>query len=132
MSVQSVVLNEGLKTIGSETFRSSKIKRIVISKSVTKIDKCAFENCKNLKEVVFEGGSKLEKIGFGCFKDSELEEITLPKTLQDVGWCVFEYCKDLRTIYVEDGCEASLVRAQVPDSTCVISLSTVLAGGVSV
>ena len=53
MSVQSVVLNEGLKTIGSETFRSSRIKRIVISKSVTKIDKCAFENCKNLKQIVF-------------------------------------------------------------------------------
>ena len=84
MSVQSVVLNEGLKTIGSETFRSSKIKRIVISKSVTKIDKCAFENCKNLKEVVFEGGSKLEKIGFSCFKNSGIEAITLPKSLREI------------------------------------------------
>ena len=48
-SVQSAVLNEGLETIGVKTFCNSKIKRIIIPKSITKIDNSAFENCKNLR-----------------------------------------------------------------------------------
>ena len=53
-SVQSVVLNEGLKTIGSEVFLNSNIKRITIPKSVTKIEYSVFYDCKNLKQVMFE------------------------------------------------------------------------------
>ena len=59
--------------------------RVVIPKSVAKIENSAFENCENLKEVVFEERSKLEEIGDYCFKNSGLEEITLPKMLKEVG-----------------------------------------------
>ena len=48
-SVQSVILNEELETIRSRVFYTSKIKRIIIPKSVTKIESSAFEDCKNLK-----------------------------------------------------------------------------------
>lgn len=48
-SVQSAVLNERLETIGFGTFRGSKIKKITIPKSVTKINNCAFDYCMNLK-----------------------------------------------------------------------------------
>ena len=47
--MRSVVSNEELETIGFRTFRGSKIKRIIIPKHVTKMDYCAFEDCKNLK-----------------------------------------------------------------------------------
>ena len=42
--MQSVVLNVGLETIGFGTFRNSKIKKIVIPKTVTEIDGRAFED----------------------------------------------------------------------------------------
>ena len=116
-ALQSVVLNEGLETLGEDTFCNSKIKRITVPKSVTKIEDRAFENCERLRGVIFADGSKLEKIGRWCFQNSGLEEITLPKTLRYVGCDAFADCKDLRTIYVEDGCEVDFEWAEIPGST---------------
>ena len=48
-SVQSAILNEGLETIGEDIFCNSKIKRITIPKSITRIESEAFENCNDLK-----------------------------------------------------------------------------------
>ena len=67
LSSRTAVLNERLKIIGLETFHSSKLKRIIIPKSVEEIQDNAFEYCKNLKEVVFEAGSALKKIGDCAF-----------------------------------------------------------------
>ena len=55
--VQSVILNDELEQIESGTFLDSKIKRIVIPKRVAEIDGSAFEDCKNLREIVFEEGN---------------------------------------------------------------------------
>ena len=71
-SVQSVVLNEKLEAIGFKTFCDSKIKRIVISKSVTRISDFAFHECEALRKVVFEEESKLEEMGWCCFWNSGL------------------------------------------------------------
>ena len=121
-----------MKTIASEVFLNSKIKRITIPKNVTKIEHSTFHDCKNLKQIMFEEGSKLEKIGFNCFRNSGLEEITLPKALKKVGYGAFENCGNLKTIYVEDGCEADLLLAEVPNSTKVGPLPETMAGGVRV
>ena len=82
--------------------------------------------------MTFVEGSKLERIGEYCFDGSGIEEIKLPSTLREIGYHVFDKCDNLMTIYVEDGCEASLADAHVPDSPCVITLSTTLFGGVSI
>lgn len=71
-------------------FRNRTIKRITIPKTVTKIEDGAFKNCSNLKEIVFEEGTKLEEIGDWCFWSSELKEITLPKTLKKIGSYTFD------------------------------------------
>ena len=112
-------MNEGLETIGSEIFRNSGIKRIAIPKSIITIDNCAFEEYTNLREVVFEEGSKLEEIGFNCFRKSELEEIALPKKLKKIGESAFENCESLKIIHLDDECEASLYEAEIPDSTII-------------
>ena len=44
----------------------------------------------------------------------------------------FYECDNLQTIYVEDGCEASFIRADIPDSTRVIPLSTPMIGGIAI
>ena len=51
--VQLVVLNEVLEKFRSGAFRNSKIKKVTVPKGVTKIEDHAFENCKNLKQIVF-------------------------------------------------------------------------------
>ena len=51
-----------LKVIGPECFLGAGIERIVIPKSVEKMQRSAFEHCGSLEEVVFEEGSKLETI----------------------------------------------------------------------
>ena len=118
-ALQSVILNDGLETIGPNIFCSSKIKKIIVPKNVTEIEDWAFHGCENLKQVVFEEGSKLEAIGLDCFYNSRLEEITLPRTLKEVGHSAFENCYNLRSIYLDDECEVSLYKTEIPDSTIV-------------
>ena len=47
------------------------------------LGKCVL-NCKHLKEVVFEEGSKLETIGAKCFCRSGIKEIVLPASVKEV------------------------------------------------
>ena len=49
-----------LKVIGPECFLGAGIERIVIPKSVEKMQRSAFECCGSLEKVVFEEGSKLK------------------------------------------------------------------------
>ena len=106
--------------------------RVFIPKSVTKIEDSAFEDCKNLKEVVFEEGSKLEEIGCNCFQDCRLEKITLPKAFNKISDNAFSGCDYLNKIYVEDGCDADLSGLEVPDFTKVGPLPETMAGGAHV
>ena len=105
--------------IGCDIFRDSKIKRIVISKSITKIDACAFVKCETLRKVVFAEGSKLQEVGWCCFDESGLEEITLPRALKKIGYEAFDECDRLKIIHLDAECEASLYEAEIPDSTII-------------
>ena len=58
---------DGTEVIKNGEYRGKDYERVFIPKSVTKIEKSAFENCKNLQEIVFEEGSKLKVIGRYCF-----------------------------------------------------------------
>ena len=113
---RALVVLDGTEIIDERQYKGKDYEWIFIPKSVTIIKEHAFEDCKNLKEVVFEEGSKLEKIGYDCFNSSGLEEITLPRTLKNVGFDTFTGCKDLKTIYVEDGCKADLSDLEIQDS----------------
>ena len=79
--------------------------RVVVPRSVEKIEDSVFEDCTNLKEVVFEEGSKLRTIGDKCFYSTGLEEITLPKMLKRIGEDVFSECSNLKKIYIDDHCD---------------------------
>ena len=96
-----------LERIGKGCFCKSGIERIVIPKGVEEIQRSAFRECENLKEVVFEAGSVLEKIGnhafcgcislkniqfpdgletigVECFESSDLEKIVFPASVKDI------------------------------------------------
>ena len=90
----------------------------------------AFYGCKNLKQITFADGSRLERIGTGCFSRTRIEELTLPGTLVEVGEKAFKICSNLRRIRLEGEREVDLTRSDLPDSVQVIFLSVTLPGGV--
>ena len=83
--LSEVVIPEGVEKIRGHWFSYSDIESVTVSRSVQVIEEYAFYGCKNLKEVVFEEGSRLEKIGNSSFARTNLKEITLPKTLKEIG-----------------------------------------------
>lgn len=62
-----VILSKEVRTIEPRCFYSSEIERVVIPKGVEEIQENTFYNCKNLKKVMFEEGSKLGVIEEGAF-----------------------------------------------------------------
>ncbi len=124
--------NSQLEAIPTGTFAYTGIESIVIPASVTTIadqlddeeEPGAFSNCKNLKEVIFEGGSQLgyigsyafyktgiesfeipslvASIGEYAFADSAaLEAIAIPSTVTQLGGCIFQNCVSLADVELD-------------------------------
>ncbi len=118
--------------IGSGAFRNTALVSVTIPKNITSMgtsatsDVYTFADCRNLEEVKFEEGSKLEKmagrvfmnctkldtivlpskltlIGQYAFQNTSLTEVTIPKTVTTIGSAPFAYCEKMTAINVEDG-----------------------------
>ena len=75
-----------LKAIGLRSFCNAGIERIAIPKNVEEISESAFEECENLREVVFEEGSRLSTIWNYAFKYCRhLAKIEFPEGLKSIG-----------------------------------------------
>lgn len=106
-----------------------RITSLFIPKTVEQIDRRAFENCSNLKSVVFEDGINLKEISSELFQHcSSLERIDIPKSVREIGAYAFYGCSKLSMVFMPDdgnlrrirvgafaGCE-SLKAVFVPDS----------------
>ncbi len=122
-SITSVVIEEGVTSIGNYAFKRSKINYINIPESVTYIGKSAFEmssikeitipkgvadigentfsHCKTLEKVVLSEG--LENIGRDAFSYCEaLKDIVLPKSLKSIQSSAFMRCNSLESIVIPD------------------------------
>ncbi len=79
------------------SFRNSKIKKIIIGESVTKIGGAAFSKCENLNEVIIEGN----KVAFdrsvfsGC---SSLKSFVMPEENTAVSTNMFTNCENLESV----------------------------------
>ena len=70
--------------------------------SVVEVEKRAFQDCKQLREVVFNDG--LRKIGWQAFRSCQsLSSIALPSTVTEIDECAFMNCKQLREIVLNEG-----------------------------
>ena len=95
-----------LEKIGSNCFSWSKIKNIVVPKSVKEVQNGAFFECQNLREVVFEKESRLAALGELAFQNcDDLTKITLPDELKSTGLNAFWGCKSLKSIQLPNGLE---------------------------
>ena len=81
--VKTVILHEGLKTIGDNAFpRQARLSEIVLPESLDSIGNEAFIAC-HLKTIIIPSNTK--KLGFGIFKGcSALEEATLPDGIREI------------------------------------------------
>lgn len=92
MALQSVVLNEGLKTLGeckkencSRIFSYTEVKLVKLPSTLRVLGDGTFYGCDNLRKVVFEEGSALKMIGTEAFKYCRsLKHIDLPKELEHI------------------------------------------------
>lgn len=77
--IKSVILHEGLKTIGAAAFRDEK----------------------GLTEIELPEG--LESIGDEAFRASGLKAIRLPNSIKQLGWNIFSNCQDLEEAVLPEG-----------------------------
>lgn len=101
--INSVVLPEGLKTIGWNAFEGcGKLKQIEIPDSVEKIGNYAFFYCVSLEKVAFP--ERITDIGSWAFYNCEaLKSINIPEGARVIAEYAFNGCTALETVILPDG-----------------------------
>ena len=122
--ISKVVIEDGVKYIGTNAFLGFKMDSVVISESVTRIGKAAFSSCTNLSVInIPTGVTRIEdntftfckklnsiilhtgitEIGSGAFAFSTLTQLTIPSGVKKIGARAFSGCKNLSAIAVDPG-----------------------------
>lgn len=80
------------------------VKVVKIGRCINRIGSCAFANCDNLQEVVFEA-IDICTIGWGAFLNcTRLKTISLPVSLNAIETIAFGNCSQLPSISIPDRC----------------------------
>lgn len=117
-----------LKNMKSPWSKKLSVKKIQIEKGIERIGSCAFANCTDLQEVVFDG-TDLAEIGWGAFLNcSRLRNISLPVHLRTIETIAFANCSSLTAVSIPNQCRvgdqayASCTNLQVLDlsPTCIL------------
>ncbi len=109
ISISSVVIPEGIETIGDYAFLNcSYLKTVKIPKSIQKIGTGSytggcFENCIRLETVTLtEGGTTEAEIHPGAFANcTALKSITIPANYKNTGNSAFAGCTSLKTLVIK-------------------------------
>lgn len=154
-SITSLVLSEGIETIGQNVFYNChNLESVTFPETLTEIGLGAFQNCSSLKEVSFP--KHVKTIGEGAFHNcTGLTSITFQDELETINTSAFMKCENLTSITFQEGLETikdsafadcnSLTTVQIPDSVttlcgftrcenlknfnCPKNLKTILVGG---
>ena len=84
----------------------------MVSASVRKLGCFAFCQCKLLRKVVFEPGSRLEFIRRSCFAESGLRKVIIPASVRVIDSFAFYSCQELSALSFEEGSRLSKVDFQ--------------------
>lgn len=98
--VKSVVIGEGITSIGNNAFRNcSNLSNISISSTVKEIGNNAFDGCKSMPEINIPYG--VTSIGNNAFENCILfTEIDVPGSVKTIGEKAFKNCKNLVKIRI--------------------------------
>ncbi|WP_308762369.1 leucine-rich repeat domain-containing protein [uncultured Bacteroides sp.] len=84
-NVESLVLNEGLESIGVQAFaRSKKLASVSFPSSLKVIEKHAFEDCVSLTKVNLSH-TAVEEIGSNAFRETGVNKVAFPVSLKKIG-----------------------------------------------
>lgn len=121
-ALETVVLNEGLLSIGKAAFRNSKVSEITFPSSLEQLGENAFEDCHSLLAADLSA-TKLKTLSAQAFRESGLKSVILPASVETIGYQAFLGVKDmaecrfpekLQTIEEEAFRESGLIRADLP------------------
>ena len=94
-NLQQINLPEGLENIGRFAFNGTSLEKVVLPKSLSKIE--GLGGCKNLKYI--EIPDNITKIGSGAFvRCNAIESIIIPKSVKTIDECAFGGWSSKQTI----------------------------------
>lgn len=96
-------LPQGLEAVEESWFERRDIEKLFVASSVRSLGECAFAGCSQLREVVFEAGSRLESIGDDCFAECGFASVTIPRSVRTIGREAFLACQELSSVAFEEG-----------------------------
>lgn len=97
-----VVIRDGTVRIGDDVFKEHAITSVQLPDSLQKIGNCAFQFCKELKEITFpEGLITIDGLAFAYC--TQLGNVVLPEGLKSLGDSAFRFCDSLTEITVPEG-----------------------------
>lgn len=97
-----VVIRDGTVRIGDDVFKEHAITSVQLPDSLQKIGNCAFQFCKELKEITFpEGLITIDGLAFAYC--TQLENVVLPEGLKHLGDSAFSYCHALTEVTIPEG-----------------------------
>ena len=94
--LQNIYLPQKLQCIGSDAFSGSELKKVTIPNSVTMLKMQSFSYCEKLKKVVLS--NNITKIEDRVFEGTNITKIVIPSKIEQIGDGAFEYCENLKTI----------------------------------
>lgn len=100
-TINKVIVEEGVTTIGDYAFIGSSLKEIVIYGNITTIGEYAFYCCNNLNNINLP--SSVVSIGDYAFSScATLTNITIPNSVTNIGRGAFSVCENLVNIELPD------------------------------
>ena len=86
--------------VGTNAFRDSRVKYIILPSSIKKLDSSSFKDSRIEEITIPEGITELKyEIFAGC---TELKKISLPEGLKEIGSHVFDGCKSLTSVTIPE------------------------------
>ena len=124
-SITSIVLHEGVTSIGSAAFNCcTSLTSVTIPDSVTSIGSSTFYNCTSLTSITIP--DSVTSIGSGAFKDcTSLTSVTIPNSVTSIGGNTFYNCTSLTSVTIPNSV-TSIGSGAFKDCS---SLETVYYGG---
>ena len=97
---KEIAVPEGVTVIGRNAFNNSQFKKIILPKTVKKLEPYSL-SCRSLTSVKLNKG--LEVMEEGCLKSTSLKTLTIPDTVTTIGDYAFASCVELRKITIGKG-----------------------------
>ena len=122
--IKTIIIENGITTIGAYAFYGCDVNNVTISDSVTKIYNGAFSTCNSLTTITIP--DSVTYLGTRVFFDSALVNITIPGSVKNLSNELFLSCYYMTSVTISDGvtsigectfCDcAGLTEITLPDS----------------